>query len=135
VGNSSEGFSQAMVDIVVPPGTDLDRVQELAAEEAATFARDDEWRGKILEPPTVLGVQGVAADGVTIRMAVKSAVGNNAPVSRALRGRIIERLRREGVAWEGSTVVSSAEASGDGHSPPPPPSSSTSSSSSSDEIS
>ncbi len=100
VGNSSEGFSQAVVDIVVPPGTDLSRVEELAAEEAAEFAAEDEWQGKILEPPSVLGVQGVAADGVTIRVVAKSAVGNNAAVARALRARITERLRREGVAWE-----------------------------------
>jgi small-conductance mechanosensitive channel len=99
VGNSSEGFSQAIVDVVVPPGTDLDRVQALAAAEGAAFARDPEWEGKILEPPSVLGVQGVAADGVTIRIVAKSAVGNNAAIARALRGRIIERLRREGVAW------------------------------------
>ncbi|MDQ1427583.1 MAG: moderate conductance mechanosensitive channel [Acidimicrobiaceae bacterium] len=99
VGNSSEGFSQAIVDVVVPPGTDLDRVQALAAEEGAAFARDPEWEGKILEPPAVLGVQGVAADGVTIRIVAKSAVGNNAAIARALRGRIIERLRREEVAW------------------------------------
>jgi len=126
VGNSSEGFSQPMVDIVVPPGTDLDRCQELAAEEAAAFARDGEWGGKILEPPTVLGVQGVAADGVTIRVAVKTAVGNNAQVSRALRGRIIERLRREGVAWDSgadnATTAAAAAVDGgsDGHAPPAP---------------
>ncbi len=99
VGNSSEGFSQAVVDVVVPPGTDLSRVVELATEEAARFGADKDWQGKILEPPSVLGVQGVAADGVTIRVVVKTAVGDNAPVARALRARITERLRREGVAW------------------------------------
>jgi len=99
VGNSSEGFNQAVVDVVVPPGTDLDRVQELAAEEAAAFAADDDWREKVLEPPTVLGVQGVAADGITIRVVARTGAGDSAPVARALRGRITERLRREGVAW------------------------------------
>jgi small-conductance mechanosensitive channel len=100
VGNGSEGFTQAVVDIVVPPGTDLSRVEELAAEEAAAFGADEEWQGKVLEPPQVLGVQGVAADGVTIRVVAKTAVGTNAPVARALRASIVERLRREGVAWE-----------------------------------
>jgi small conductance mechanosensitive channel len=101
VGNSSEGSSQAIVDVVVPPGTDLERVQELAGEEAAAFAADDEWREKIVEPPSVLWVQGVAVYGITIRIVAKTSVGDNAPVARALRGRIIERLRREGVAWVG----------------------------------
>jgi len=99
VGNSSEGFSQAVVDVVVPPGTDLDRAQSLAEEEAAAFASDAESEGKILAPPQVLGVQGVAADGITIRIVAKTSVGNNFEVARALRSRITERLRREGVAW------------------------------------
>lgn len=115
VGNNSEGFSQAVVDIVVPPGTDLGRVEALAEEESAAFAEEEEWAGKILEPPSVLGVQGVAADGVTLRVVVKTAVGNNAPVARALRSRIIERLRRDGVAWDGvplATALLAATAPG-----------------------
>ncbi|MDQ6614302.1 MAG: mechanosensitive ion channel family protein [Actinomycetota bacterium] len=102
VGNSSEGYSQAIVDVVVPPGTDVSRVEELAKEEAAEFAAEEEWQGKFLEAPAVLGVQGVAADGITIRVVAKTAVGNNAPVARELRARVIERLRREGVAWDGA---------------------------------
>ena len=113
VGNSSEGFSQAVVDIVVPPGTDLHRVQELAAAEASAFAASEEWKSKILEPPAVLGVQGVAADGVTIRVVAKTAPGDNYPVARELRGRIVERLRREEVAWV-SSAADSASRPGDG---------------------
>lgn len=100
VGNSSEGYTQAVVDVVVPPGTDLDRAQDLAAEEAAAFAGGEEWQAKLLAAPTVLGIQGVAADGVTIRVVAKTAVGQDAPVARALRAQITERLRREGVAWD-----------------------------------
>jgi small conductance mechanosensitive channel len=113
VGNGSEGFTQAIVDIVVPPGTDLSRAEELAAEEAAAFADNEAWKGKLLEPPSVLGIQGVAADGITIRVVAKSAVGNNAPIARALRAAIIERLRREGVAWD-----TTATTSGDGNGAP-----------------
>jgi small conductance mechanosensitive channel len=112
VGNSSEGFSQAVVDIVVPPGTDLHRVQELAAAESAEFAAAEEWKAKVLEPPAVLGVQGVAADGVTIRVVAKTAPGDNYPVARELRGRIIERLRREEVAWVGSAADSASGSGG-----------------------
>ncbi|MDP9075433.1 MAG: mechanosensitive ion channel family protein, partial [Actinomycetota bacterium] len=35
VGNSSEGYNQAVVDVVVPVGTDLARAEQLAGEEAA----------------------------------------------------------------------------------------------------
>jgi small conductance mechanosensitive channel len=121
VGNSSEGFSQAVVDVVVPPGTDLDRVQELAGEEAARFGADAEWEGKILEAPRVLGVQGVAADGITIRTVAKTTVGNNFPVARALRGAITERLRREGVAWVSAPPSPDAAPSSTDAQPSDPP--------------
>lgn len=99
VGNSSEGFNQAVVDIVVPPGTDLGWAQELASEEATGLASDRAWEGRVLEPPSVLGIQGMAADGITIRVVAKTAIADQAAVARALRARISERLRREGVAW------------------------------------
>lgn len=105
VGNSSEGYNQAVVDIVVPPGTDLARAEELAAEEAAALAADDRWKDAVLEPPAVLGVQAVAADGVTLRVVAKTGAGEHFRVSRELRSRILERFRREGVAWSSTATV------------------------------
>jgi small conductance mechanosensitive channel len=110
VGNSSEDYNQAVVDIVVPPGTDLSRVEALAEEEAAALAAEEAWKAKILEPPSVLGVQGVAADGITIRVVAKTAVGSNFAVARALRARITERLRRQGVAWNPAATAAAGTA-------------------------
>jgi small-conductance mechanosensitive channel len=99
VGNSSEGFGQAVVDVVVPPGTDLTRANQLAEDEADAMAADPEWRDVILESPVLMGVQAMDAEGVTIRVVCKTAAGDNLRTGRALRARISERLRREGVAW------------------------------------
>lgn len=109
VGNSSEEYGQAVVDIVVPPGTDLNRAQALAEDEASAFATDPAWEGKILASPRVLGVQGIAADGVTMRVTAKTPVGDNPGVARALRARITERLRREGVAWPAPAAGAAGE--------------------------
>jgi len=112
VGNSSEGYNQAVVDIVVPPGTDLVRAEQLAEEEATALAAEEGWSTAILEPPAVLGVQAVAADGVTLRVIAKTSAGDHFRVARELRSRILERFRREGVAW-------SPTAANDGTEPPP----------------
>jgi len=104
VGNSSEGYNQAVVDIVVPPGTDLARAEQLASEEAAALASEDGWKDSVLEPPAVLGVQAVAADGVTLRVVAKTAAGEHFRVARELRTRILERFRREGVAWSATAT-------------------------------
>jgi small-conductance mechanosensitive channel len=111
VGNSSEGYNQAVVDVVVPVGTDLARAEQLAGEEAQALASEVDWRDVILEPPAVLGVQAVAADGVTIRVMAKTTAGAHFRVARELRARISERLRREGVAW---AAAGPGQASSDG---------------------
>jgi moderate conductance mechanosensitive channel len=103
VGNGSEGYVQAVVDVVVPPGTDLTRANQFAADEALAMAAEPQWDGMILDPPVLFGVQSVAPDAVTIRVVAKTRPGDRDLVARALRARILERLRQEGVAW---TVLS-----------------------------
>jgi small conductance mechanosensitive channel len=108
LGNSSEGYNQALVDIEVPLGTDLTRASELAATEAAAMAAEPEWRDVILEPPTLWGVQAQTHEAVTIRVVARTKAGEHLRTARAMRSRIIERLRREGVAW--ATAASPASA-------------------------
>jgi small-conductance mechanosensitive channel len=104
VGNSSEGFNQAIVDVEVPIGTDLRRAGEMAEDEARAIAAEPEWRDIILEPPVLLGVEQQTREGVTIRIVARTVSGQHAPVARAMRSRIVERLRREGAAWVSATA-------------------------------
>ena len=99
VGNNSEGFSQAVVDIVLPHTTNLTRALELAEAEADAMSAEIDWRDVILDSPVSMGVQTMDADSVTIRVACKTSAGENLRTARALRTRISERLRTEGVAW------------------------------------
>jgi small conductance mechanosensitive channel len=103
VGNSSDGYNQAVVDIVVPPGTDLTRAGELAEQEAAAMAADPAWQEVILEAPVFWGVQAAEADGITLRVVARTVPGAAYRTARTMRARIIERLRREGLAWGKST--------------------------------
>jgi moderate conductance mechanosensitive channel len=100
VGNSSEGYNQAIVDIAVPPGTDLTRAGELAEGEACAIAAESQWRDVILEPPAFWGVQEQTHEAVTIRIVTRTKAGEHARVAREMRTRITERLRRDGVAWD-----------------------------------
>ena len=103
VGNNSEGYSQAVVDVEVPPGTDLTRAGDLAVDEANALASDVEWRDVILDSPVFMGVQTQDAIGVALRIVCKTTAGENLRTARALRTRIYERLRQEGVAWTTTT--------------------------------
>ena len=119
VGNSSMEWSRALIDVLVAYDNDVVAVTRSLQEIAAAFAAEDPWRESVLEPPEVWGVQAMGADGVTIRLVVKTAPRQQYSVARELRGRITERLRREGVRGPGQTVVVST--SSDTAAPPPAP--------------
>jgi moderate conductance mechanosensitive channel len=97
VGNHSQGWSTGIVDVSVAYNEDIPRVQRLIGEVAAAMAEEDDWRDKILEPPTVAGVESVTGSSVTIRVIVKCAPNEHFAVQRELRERIKEAFDREGI--------------------------------------
>jgi small conductance mechanosensitive channel len=105
VGNSSMEFSRALVDVLVPYDVDIDLIRRIITEEAAAMRADPAWADHILEDLEVLGVESVAAEGVTIRSVVKTAPRQQFAVGRELRSRITARLRREGVQAPGQRVL------------------------------
>jgi small-conductance mechanosensitive channel len=99
VGNKSDTYNQAVVDIVVPDGTDLGVAGGIFVAEAQAMAGEADWQEEFLAPPEFWGAQGQTVDGIILRVVVKTAPGRAPRLGRALRSRIIDRLRHEGVAW------------------------------------
>jgi small conductance mechanosensitive channel len=99
VGNSSMGYSCAVVDLLVPPGTDLARAGEVTLAEARELVGEDQWRDIVTDEPVYQGVQNVTVDGATLRLMVRTAPGEHLRLARTLRARVYDRFRREGVAW------------------------------------
>ena len=97
VGNHSQGWSTGIVDMSVAYTEDIPRVQRLIGETAAAMAEEDGWKDKILEPPTVAGVESMTGTSVTIRVIVKCVPNEHFGVQRELRERIKEAFDREGV--------------------------------------
>ena len=54
--------------------------------------------GALLEEPTVVGVESIAAGAVTVRIIAKCAPGENFPVQREIRERLKVALDRSGRA-------------------------------------
>lgn len=94
VGNMSQHWSRALLDIEVAYGTDLQRVQDILREETHAVALED---ASILEDPDIWGVEQLGANGVIIRLVVKTTPSEQWRVSRVLRQRIAERFQREGI--------------------------------------
>ena len=94
VGNKSQHWSRALIDVEVAYDTDLDRAQEVIAQvahEVATTDRD------VLEEPEVWGVEALGANGVLIRLVVKTRPSEQYRVSRVLRQRLKAAFDREGI--------------------------------------
>jgi small-conductance mechanosensitive channel len=97
VGNHSQGWSTAIVDMAVAYTENIPRVQQIIGETAAAMAEEDGWKEKILEPPTVAGVESVTGTAVTIRVVVKCSPNEHLGVQRELRERIKAAFDRESV--------------------------------------
>ncbi len=120
VGNASMEWSRALVDVLVSHDNDVGAVARYVSEVTDEFAEDPTWDGVVLERPEVLGLQAVTVEGLTIRVVVKTAPGEQYAVARDLRARISDRLRREGVRGPGQSALVSAGELDAGAAPPPP---------------
>ena len=123
VGNTSMEWSRALIDVLVAYDSDLPKVVGAIGDVARDFAADPDWEAAVLDSPEVWGVQAMSVDGLTIRLVVKTAPRQQYAVARELRGRITERLRRDGVKGPGQTVQTVLVSAGslDSGTPPPPP--------------
>ncbi|MBV8691597.1 MAG: mechanosensitive ion channel family protein [Actinobacteria bacterium] len=104
VGNASMEWSRAVIDVQIAPDQDITKAMDAIAAAANAVAEDPASADVILEPPEVWGVHAVDATGVTIRLVVKTAPKEQAALARMLRGRILDRLREEGIRGPAQTT-------------------------------
>jgi moderate conductance mechanosensitive channel len=97
IGNMSQQWSRALLDVDVAYGTDLHHAREVIARVADGVYRDPEWSHVILEPPEVWGVERLGADGIAIRLVLKTKPGEQWRLQRELRSRLKETFDAEGI--------------------------------------
>lgn len=122
VGNSSYGWSRALLDVHVPADADVTRARRLLEEIVHVLADDPHWRDLILEPPEVWGVEDLTPDGVLIRVVIKTKPLEQWGVARELRERIKQRFDAERLALPVATETPAAgpgSGAGDPTNPPP----------------
>jgi len=92
VGNMSQQWARALLDIEVAYGTDLDRAQDVIKGVADGLWHDKRWKGKILEEPEVWGVENLGPDAIVLRLVVKTRPAEQFPVMRELRRRLSDSM-------------------------------------------
>jgi small conductance mechanosensitive channel len=106
VANRSQGWARAVLDVGIDYGEDVDRASQTLLDVARGVQRDEAFAALVLEDPEVWGVESVSAEGVVVRLVVKTAPLKQWAVARELRRRIKERFDAEGIrAAYGSGAV------------------------------
>ena len=88
VGNKSQQWSRAVLDIEVAYDTDLSTAMAVIEETARAMWQDETWSKTILIEPEVWGVEALGTSGVTIRLVVQTLPLQQWSVARELRARI-----------------------------------------------
>ncbi|WP_422785687.1 mechanosensitive ion channel family protein [Pseudonocardia spirodelae] len=97
VGNMSQGYAVAVVDLPVAHSADVEEATELAGSTATERAAQDDIAGDVLEAPEVLGVDKIGPEGVTLRITVRVSPGRQWAVQRALNGAITDAFDDHGI--------------------------------------
>jgi small-conductance mechanosensitive channel len=97
VGNMSQNWARTVLDVNVGYGEDLARVRAVLADVAHDLWEDDDFKGRIIEEPSVWGVQDLGPDAVVVRVALKTAPLEQWAVAREMRQRIKYRFDHEGI--------------------------------------
>lgn len=99
VGNSSQGWARAVVDVAVSHGQDLGRVHDILGRVGTDLREDPGWAGLVLAEPEYLGVEQLTAAGVVLRMTIKTAPSQAAIVAREARRRVQNAFEAEGISF------------------------------------
>ena len=101
VGNKTQGWATAVVEIDVDYFADLDQVRALLAQAASRVVKDPVVGAHILGEPTITGIERLSADAVTLRLKVKTSPAMQWEVARELRTATREALERADVPLAG----------------------------------
>ena len=105
VGNMSQNWARAVLDIQVSSHEDLGRVRRVLQEVADDLWHDEDFKGVVIEEPEIPGVEAITPDAITLRVTLKTAPMEQWRVGRVLRERIKARFDHEGIAAPYPTSV------------------------------
>jgi small conductance mechanosensitive channel len=124
VGNKSQNWSRAVVDVVVSPTADIDRACAVLGEVGHELAEDPEWSGRLTSEPDVFGVHLMDPTGVTLRVVCDTEPASQFPVEREYRRRVLRSFEAEGIPLATLPAVDTRALSGGAGAPdegPPAP--------------
>ena len=97
VGNQTQGWSTATIDIPIDPDEDSDQVLELLGAVVQQVHQNEELADVLIEDPQVIGVQSMEPGRVTFRIVAKTKPNQQGPVQRAILDKALHALKDAGI--------------------------------------
>jgi moderate conductance mechanosensitive channel len=101
VANLSRDWGQLFVDIALPSGSSSDAALAALEHVSGEIRTDPAWSPVLVDGPRVLGIESFGANGVMLRMQLRTIPGRQDDAARELRRRIQSRFNQENIRWSG----------------------------------
>lgn len=97
LGNASQGWGRAIIDITVAADSDFDLVERTALESAEELLRSPQFASRVTGKPELLGLESVFGDRATFRLTVLTRPQAQYAVQRELRALIKRSFEEHGI--------------------------------------
>lgn len=108
VGNKTQGWAKAIVEVKVDYFVDVDEVHALLTEAAAGVRADPRTGSYVLGDPEVTGIEDLTSEAVTLRLSVRTEPAMQWAVARELRAAVRTALDEAGVPLAGQVEAMAA---------------------------
>ncbi|MGW0362586.1 mechanosensitive ion channel family protein [Streptomyces sp. NPDC002990] len=98
IGNLSQGWATAGIDVQVKPSESLHKIREVVQQVADGMAKESPWDERLWGPVEVLGLEEVLLASMTVKVSAKTMPGQQFAVERELRWRVKEAFDAAGIA-------------------------------------
>ncbi|BCN56128.1 mechanosensitive ion channel [Rhodococcus hoagii] len=98
VGNMSQGHAVAVIDLPIAPGAAVPRATEVALTAAIEASEDEAIADAVLERPQMLGVNGVTAESVMLRLTARVKPGQQWAVQRYITQAVLAAFDEHDIA-------------------------------------
>ncbi|MFF3907119.1 mechanosensitive ion channel family protein [Streptomyces sp. NPDC001848] len=109
IGNLSQGWATAGVDVTVRASENLDRVKTTLDAVAEAMSKDEPWNEILWGPVEVLGLDSVLIDSMVVRLSAKTMPGKALAVERELRWRVKRAFDEADIRIVGGTPATLTE--------------------------
>ncbi|MHA3684697.1 mechanosensitive ion channel family protein [Leucobacter sp. HY1910] len=97
LGNSSQGWGRAVIDVTVDTDNDMNEVERVAMLSAHSLLTDPEVARKVTGEPEVWGIESAFGDRATLRLALRTRPESQWAVQRALRAALLREFHKAGI--------------------------------------